>query len=149
MWLPLEINKLIHESSQSPQLEIPRPPSFLDGKDCYICPISVLVPPLSITSEVNEASSFRIWFPFVMSKGSNLYTSHLKLSLTSGYNIKLFSWDLSVLGMVITFVDDSFGNLWGLAFIPAWYFQSLKEYSETYWSHICQASCEVPGRTTN
>ena len=87
------------------------PPSSLDGKDCYICPISVLMPPLSITSVVNEASSFRIWFPFVMSKGSNLYTSQLKFSLTSGYNIKLFSWDLSLLGMVITFVDVSFGNL--------------------------------------
>ena len=139
-----------HESSQPSQLEIQCPPLCLDGKDYYTCPISVLSLPLGITFAVNEAFSSRILFPFIMSKGSNLYTSPLNFSLTSGYKIKkLFFMGFFCVGTCSSFVDVSFGNLWGLSFIPVWYFQLLKEYAEMHRSHIHQDSCEVLGGTTN
>lgn len=45
-WPPLKINKLIHESSQILQLEIPHLPSHLDGNNGYLF---VFVPPWSFT----------------------------------------------------------------------------------------------------
>lgn len=94
-----------HESSQLPQLEIQCPPFCLDGKDYYTCPISVLLLPLGITLTVNEAFSSRILFPFIISKGANLYPSQLNFSLTSGYKNQktIFHGIFSVLGTVFIF----------------------------------------------